>query len=495
MNDDAGGVGFYGKLPGCGDFVRRRVTDAFVEPWDRWLQRGLEASRRSLGAQWLDVYLTSPVWRFACAAGVCGSQAVVGVLAPSVDLVGRYFPMTIVATLPCGTSPLGAAASSETFLTRAERLVLATLAADAADIGQFNAGVLLLERAVAELWTSPGLQPGPGALAALSGQSGSAWRIALSPSQSLTGMFASLLWRHLDSAYEPAVLLWTEGSARVPPTCLLQRGLPCPSTFAALLDGSFTPLWQHVPVESAPVGREGAAGAVAETLTVRSAAATHVGCIRELNEDTFLEHPHGGVWVVADGLGGHRDGQVASRMVCDALADVTARPALEDGIEAVRARLAAVNADLLATTDLRDDASACCSTVVALLACGDRAAVMWAGDSRAYRWRRGVLEPLTRDHAPPGAGNGRECHAVTRAVGGEQGLELDVRDELLQPGDRVLLCSDGLTRVVSDADLRHGLAHQRLGDAVQALIEAALSAGAPDNVTVVIAEAFENSAF
>jgi type VI secretion system protein ImpM len=493
VNDDAGSVGFYGKLPGCGDFVRRRVTDAFVEPWDRWLQRGLEASRRSLGEEWLDVYLTSPVWRFACAAGVCGSRAALGVLAPSVDHVGRYFPMTIVATLPCDASPLGAAASSETFFTRAERLVVDTLAADDADIGRFDAGVLHLERVVAELRTSQGQRPGPGALAVLSGQSGSAWRIALPPSQPLAEGFAPLLWRHLDSAYEPAVLLWTEGSARVPPTCLLQRGLPCPSTFAALLDGSFTPAWQPVPAESAPVEREDAAWPGPEALTVRSAGATHVGCLRELNEDAFLEHAQGGVWVVADGLGGHRDGQVASRMVCDALAGVTARPALDDGIEAVRARLAAVNAGLLAITDQRADASACCSTVVALLACGDRAAVMWAGDSRAYRWRRGVLERLTRDHAPPGAEDGRECHAVTRAVGGEPDLELDVREALLQPGDRVLLCSDGLTRVVSDADLRRGMAQERLDGAVHALIHAALSAGAPDNVTVVIAEAFSPS--
>lgn len=490
MNVDGGAVGFYGKLPGCGDFVRRRVTDAFVEPWDRWLQRGLEASRHSLGEQWLDIYLTSPVWRFACAAGVCGAQPAVGVLAPSVDHVGRYFPMTIVATLPCGTSPLGAAASSDTFLSRAERLVVNTLATDEADISQFDAGVMQLERVVAELWTSQGPWPGPDALAVLSGQQGTAWRIPLSPSQPLTGVFGPLLWRHLDSAYEPAVLLWTEGSARVPPTCLLQRGLPCPSTFASLLDGSFPPLWQQVPVETAPVECEGATWSVPEPVTLRSAGATHVGCLRELNEDAFLEHPQAGVWVVADGLGGHRDGQVASRMVCDALADVTASPLLDEGIDAVRARLDAVNDGLLAETNRRDDASPCCSTVVALVASGSRAVVVWAGDSRAYRWRRGVLEQLTRDHAPPGADDGHECHAVTRAVGAEPGLELDVLEAPLQAGDRFLLCSDGLTRVVADAELRRCMNHEQLDAVVHTLVDAALTAGAPDNVTVVVAEAF-----
>jgi type VI secretion system protein ImpM len=82
-------VGFYGKLPSHGDFLRRRVSDAFVDAWDAWLRECLAASRTALGARWLDVYLTSPAWRFACAAGACGPAPVIGVLAPSVDQAGR----------------------------------------------------------------------------------------------------------------------------------------------------------------------------------------------------------------------------------------------------------------------------------------------------------------------------------------------------------------------------------------------------------------------
>ena len=93
-------VGFFGKLPSHGDFLRRQVSDAFVGVWDGWLQECLAASRAELGDRWLDVYLTSPVWRFACAAGTCGPAPVVGVMVPSVDRVGRYFPLTLVAELP-----------------------------------------------------------------------------------------------------------------------------------------------------------------------------------------------------------------------------------------------------------------------------------------------------------------------------------------------------------------------------------------------------------
>src|SRR5918999_6416818 len=102
-------VGLYGKLPSHGDFLRRRVSDAFVGVWDAWLQECIAASRSALGERWLDVYLTSPAWRFACAAGVCGAAPVVGLMVPSVDRVGRYFPLTLVAELPAGTSILSAA--------------------------------------------------------------------------------------------------------------------------------------------------------------------------------------------------------------------------------------------------------------------------------------------------------------------------------------------------------------------------------------------------
>ena len=76
--------GFYGKLPSHGDFLRRRVSDAFVDAWDAWLRECLAASRTALGARWLDVYLTSPAWRFVCAPGACGPAPVLGLLAPSV---------------------------------------------------------------------------------------------------------------------------------------------------------------------------------------------------------------------------------------------------------------------------------------------------------------------------------------------------------------------------------------------------------------------------
>lgn len=95
MTTQRDAAGFFGKVPSHGDFVARRLPAAFIEPWDAWLQAGMAHSRAQLGDAWLPTYLNSPIWRFALGAGVCGPQAWTGVMMPSVDRVGRYFPFTI----------------------------------------------------------------------------------------------------------------------------------------------------------------------------------------------------------------------------------------------------------------------------------------------------------------------------------------------------------------------------------------------------------------
>ena len=89
------GGGFYGKLPSEGDFVTRRLPWEFTSVWDEWLQQGMQASREALGARWLELYLSAPIWRFQVAPGVCGPVGWRGLFFASVDRVGRYFPLTL----------------------------------------------------------------------------------------------------------------------------------------------------------------------------------------------------------------------------------------------------------------------------------------------------------------------------------------------------------------------------------------------------------------
>jgi type VI secretion system protein ImpM len=112
-------VGFHGKIPSRGDFVRAGLPRGFTDAWDGWMQRMLAASRASFGDAWLPAWLEAPVWRFALSAGICGPDAVIGLWMPSVDRVGRYYPLTIAATVPGAERP-AALEAVDRFLASAE---------------------------------------------------------------------------------------------------------------------------------------------------------------------------------------------------------------------------------------------------------------------------------------------------------------------------------------------------------------------------------------
>ncbi|MDD5296191.1 MAG: type VI secretion system-associated protein TagF [Rhodocyclaceae bacterium] len=96
----SGAVGFFGKIPAVGDFVHRRLPDDFLSAWDHWLQHMVVSSRDALGESWLESYVVAPFWRFVVVPGVVGSKGWMGVVMPSVDRVGRYFPFTLATPLP-----------------------------------------------------------------------------------------------------------------------------------------------------------------------------------------------------------------------------------------------------------------------------------------------------------------------------------------------------------------------------------------------------------
>ncbi|MCH8503519.1 MAG: type VI secretion system-associated protein TagF, partial [Ectothiorhodospiraceae bacterium] len=144
---ETGSLGFHGKLPLRGDFVQRRVAGDFLGGWDPWLERCVHRSREVLGDDWLNAYLTSPMWRFAASAGVCGSSPCTGVLMPSVDAVGRYYPLTLVRPLPEGSSLLSLAAEQGAWFEAVEELALSALADDPAfDLEGFDQSLRALGR-------------------------------------------------------------------------------------------------------------------------------------------------------------------------------------------------------------------------------------------------------------------------------------------------------------------------------------------------------------
>ncbi len=231
-------------------------------------------------------------------------------------------------------------------------------------------------------------------------------------------------------------------------------------------------------------------------LALLDAGLSHVGKVRTTNEDAWLARADLGIWAVADGMGGHARGDVASGTIVAELARIAppadARSLRRDVDEA----LARADAQLKAAASSSAEISA--STVVALLVFGAHFAVLWAGDSRAYRLRDGRLERLTTDHSlvqelvDSGALTAEAAAShplrsrLTRGVGTAASLEIEGRQGEVAVGDRFLLCSDGLTGHLADEEIARILAGAAPGQACRELVERTLAAGASDNVTAVI---------
>jgi len=229
-----------------------------------------------------------------------------------------------------------------------------------------------------------------------------------------------------------------------------------------------------------------------------SAAHTDVGLVRIRNEDACLDQPGRGLWAVADGMGGHAFGDLASAAVVAALDGLPEPASLADFVDAARARLAAVNASLRAEARARG-VPVIGSTVVALLACQGEAACLWAGDSRIYLLRQRRLQQLTRDHsqlealrdsgADLATASAASPNMITRAVGAADAIVFDVTTLAVRDGDVFLLCSDGLSTPVDEGAIAAALAPGDCARAAHELIALALANGGRDNVTVVVVRA------
>jgi len=221
-----------------------------------------------------------------------------------------------------------------------------------------------------------------------------------------------------------------------------------------------------------------------------SAARSDPGKVRPLNEDSYACMDAAGIWIVADGLGGHRAGEVASRMVTSIASRVAPSGALAERVEWLTRGANVVNGCLRVFAE-GVEAATVASTMAALVVTGAKAAVLWAGDSRVYRFRAGQLEQLTRDHAEEDSvesisSGGTHNRAVTRAVGGADDLDIDAVYETIQPDDRYLLCTDGLYTMTSEAEITRALSLSSVEHACEELARIALAGSANDNITAVV---------
>ncbi|AUM13932.1 type VI secretion system-associated protein TagF [Ketobacter alkanivorans] len=234
---DGNSAGLHGKLPQQADFISRTLPMAFTSGWDDWMQRSLLASQEILGNQWLEIYLTSPVWRFVLSAGVFDQQAWAGVMVPSVDKVGRYYPLLLAQPLAADALPTAPLITSADWFMALEELAVRTL--------QDNLPVSELEHQL-------GLIP---ALQSEHRVSQGKWEVgrplALFQQQDLNPLhtYPHLLHELLRQRF-PAYSLWSSaGSERVAPAHLISGYLPSPQCYTSLLAGDWAQQGWNTPLD------------------------------------------------------------------------------------------------------------------------------------------------------------------------------------------------------------------------------------------------------
>jgi PPM family protein phosphatase len=237
-------------------------------------------------------------------------------------------------------------------------------------------------------------------------------------------------------------------------------------------------------------------------LALRYAARSDVGLIREINEDSGYAGPR--LLVIADGVGGHAAGEVASSVAVGVLATLDEDSPGGDLLDRLSTAVHAANSHLRAMVGGDPELSGMGTTVTALLRAGSRFGLVHVGDSRGYLLRDGQLQQITRDHTfvqtlvdegritAEEADHHPQRNLITNALDGREDVELDLSVRETRAGDRYLLCSDGLSSVVSEETLRDTLAAGVSTDvAVEQLVELALKGGGPDNITAIVADVVE----
>ena len=448
MNSNSN-VGFYGKLPAAGDFISRNLPQEFINPWDNWLQDCLVESREHLGKNWLNTYLSSPIWRFLLGSGLCGSKSVVGIIMPSVDKVGRYYPLTIAAIIEHSPQVPFLFSSRNDWFEQLE---------DVALMGLEN--TLDVERFDQFIRTIPSFS-------------------TVSPNFSKnTFKFEYSLWINVGLEHS------------TPSVKLAYRGLPPASCFSNLLAGG------EIDNENELIDFEMVCNVVANKPPIIkprwfSWAVSDTGKTRKYNEDSILNKPEIGLWAVADGMGGHKAGDVASQLIVNSLDSLLLDDGLEARINAVKNCLHQVNNELRLFALQKYNNNIVGSTAVVLLCESSRCAVLWAGDSRLYRFRNNQLQQLTQDHCFTNENFDfdsvvKNTNVITRAVGGHDVLDLDVKMTNIIEGDVFLLCSDGLDKEISFHEIEFIMRTNPPEKVVNSLFFKALERSGRDNISLII---------
>ncbi len=223
-------TGFFGKLPGYGDFIYRELPNSIIELWDSWLQLYIKSSQEQIGESWLDIYLTSPIWRFVLKPGVLDENTWAGIVLPSVDKVGRYFPFSILSKFTTTLNPLSFINTQQEWFSNIEKFALSALNREL-DLEQLLLQLQSLNIPLDSLYEKTGNSVVSSNLLV---------KMDMEEQLPLT-TFPALLDVCMDNLF-PAYSIWhTKGSEKVEPCVFLSRALPTGQQVPSMMDGA----WDH----------------------------------------------------------------------------------------------------------------------------------------------------------------------------------------------------------------------------------------------------------
>ncbi|MBA5800646.1 type VI secretion system-associated protein TagF [Rhizobium changzhiense] len=437
---EADRIGFFGKLPSHGDFVSMGLASPLQAALDAWLQAGLQEAHHELGEGWERRFRAMPVWRFIIERGLWGSATIAGVLLPSLDRVGRSFPLVIAAQLPGFTEHPRQLYLDDTWFTAAEAIAESSTKRDF-DINHFTASLKRLRS----------LRPAD-----------------LAENETLQDRASSrgTIWWRIDPEERRAKGFGVSGA-------------PEPAHFAKLLRESFNAVSAPPQAETAEVPRP----VIVEPrhpLALRHSHATHPGTRLAVNADALLVSETPSLFAVADGVGDSNAAAETGKIAVHVLAETAPQQTIEALIQEIKGKLGRTHG-LLQSAYLSQDREPSAASMVVLATFQESCALLWVGDARCYLLRDGMMRCLTRDHVEIGL-----RRTLSRAIGMRGHLIPEVRPGGLQAGDRLLLCSAALPNAVPERNIAEILLSAKIEKAADILVQEGLIANCRENLSAIV---------
>ena len=442
-------IGFFGKLPTHGDFVSSGLGRPVQNAIDAWLQESLSAIQQEFGKDWERRFRAMPGWRFIIEDGLWGAATIAGVIVPSLDRVGRSFPLVIAAQLHAFTEDPRGLCLDDTWFTAAEGMAETAGRRDF-DIDFFTAGLKRLRTPRA-------------------------------------GEFEADVSQRRTS---PGAFWWRTDPGDRQMRGFHVNGRPRPGDFLRLLTGDPSPApsidrpvaVQPVPAPPPEPSPKPAVAPLVKTRNLRlsHSYASHPGTRLTLNADSVFSSTTPAIFAIADGVGDGADAAEAGATATGVLNEIAAQETIEALVQEVKGKLGRAHG-LLQSAHMVPDRPSPSASIVVLTALAESFALLWAGDARCYLLRDGMMRCLTRDHVAIGM-----KRSLARGLGLRGQLTPDVLSDELRPGDRFLLCSNPLPRVLTERGIAEILLSADLDEVSAVLAQEALIANCRENLSALV---------